>query len=158
DTKTEVRREETKIEAHVETKNDAKPAPIKPGDTKPASPATTSATKSDLLDKPAVNPSAAELIASIEPKIATPPVADALTDASFANSNWKIVRRSGETDKNLRAIHFVDGMTGWAAGDAGAVYRTTDGGRTWKPLLSGVSANINFVHFLDWNHGWMIGE
>jgi photosystem II stability/assembly factor-like uncharacterized protein len=98
------------------------------------------------------------MTASIEPRIAAPPVADALTDASFNNSNWKLVRRSAETDKNLRAIHFVDTMTGWAAGDAGAVYRTTDGGRTWKPLLSGFSANINFIHFLDWNHGWMIGE
>lgn len=95
--------------------------------------------------------------AKTEPKIAAPPVADALADFSFSNQQWKVVRRSAETDKNLRAIHFVDALTGWAAGDAGAVYRTTDGGRTWKPLLSGAAADINFVQFVDWNNGWMLG-
>jgi photosystem II stability/assembly factor-like uncharacterized protein len=158
-----------KIKAPTETKIEAKPEENKVApkteakleltlqtDTKPEQALTRPNT--EFLEKPITNPPAPELTASIEPKVATPPVADALTDASFTNSNWKMVRRSAETDKNLRTIHFVDTMTGWAAGDAGAVYRTTDGGRTWKPLLSGVSANINFIHFLDWNHGWMIGE
>lgn len=98
------------------------------------------------------------MAANREPAIATPPVAEALADIAITNDNWKIVRRSVETDKNLRAIHFVDSMTGWAAGDAGAVYRTTDGGRSWKPLLSGTPSNINYIYFVDWNTGWMIGE
>jgi photosystem II stability/assembly factor-like uncharacterized protein len=89
--------------------------------------------------------------------IATSPVPDAMADY-LANSNWRVVRRSTETDKNLRSIYFVDTMTGWAAGDAGSVYRTTDGGRTWKPLLSGAAANIDFIYFTDWNNGWMLGE
>ncbi|MGH9766241.1 MAG: YCF48-related protein [Blastocatellia bacterium] len=93
-----------------------------------------------------------------EPAIATPAVTAALSDVTINNNNWKVARRTVETDKNLRAIYFVDSMTGWAAGDAGAVYRTTDGGRNWKPLLSGAAANINFIYFIDWNHGWMLGE
>jgi len=93
-----------------------------------------------------------------EVSIATPAVADALTDVTINNNNWKVVKRSAETDKNLRAIYFVDSMTGWAAGDAGVVYRTTDSGRNWRPLLSGAAANINFIYFIDWNHGWMLGE
>ncbi|MEO6727105.1 MAG: YCF48-related protein [Blastocatellia bacterium] len=147
-------------ENKVESKPAIKPEPIKLTGAKPEPDLTRNipAAKSELFEKPVSNPPASEMTASMEPKIATPPLADALTDASFTNSNWKLVRRSAETDKNLRALHFVDAMTGWAAGDAGAVYRTTDGGRTWKPLLSGVSANINFIHFLDWNHGWMIAE
>ncbi|MCI0387240.1 MAG: YCF48-related protein [Acidobacteria bacterium] len=104
-------------------------------------------------------PSKASLKASnAESMIANPAMADALADMTINNDNWKIARRSIETDKNLRAIYFVDSMTGWAAGDAGAVYRTTDGGRNWKPLLSGAAANINFITFIDWNHGWMLGE
>ncbi|HMV86764.1 MAG TPA: YCF48-related protein [Blastocatellia bacterium] len=133
-----------------------KPAEIKPEPTPEAPPVVEIKPESKPEIPAATSP--AEMTASVEPKIATPPIADALTEAAFNKSNWKLVRRNAETDKNLRAVHFVDTMTGWAAGDAGAVYRTTDGGRTWKPLLSGVSANINFIHFLDWNHGWMIGE
>lgn len=92
------------------------------------------------------------------PRIAQPPLADALGELDISNRNWKIVRRSTATDKNLRAIFFVDSMTGWAAGDAGAIYRTTDGGKAWKPLLSGAAANINQIFFVDWNNGWMLGE
>jgi photosystem II stability/assembly factor-like uncharacterized protein/cell division septation protein DedD len=92
------------------------------------------------------------------PRITQPPLPDALGELDIANRNWKVVRRSSATDKNLRAIFFVDSMTGWAAGDAGAVYRTTDGGKAWKPLLSGAAANINQIFFVDWNNGWMLGE
>ncbi len=137
-----------KAEAKTEIKTESKPEEVQK---------TISTAQPEMAAAlPVVQPTAEENEA--DPKIAAPPIADALTDAVFSNSNWKMVRRTAQTDKNLRAIHFVDSMTGWAAGDAGAVYRTTDGGRTWKPLLSGVSANINFIQFLDWNHGWMIGE
>ena len=126
---------------------------------KPESKEVKTETRPEPKTEPAApQPVIADATSSAEPKIAAPPLADALTEANFSKTNWRMVRRTVETDKNLRAVHFVDSMTGWAAGDAGAVYRTTDGGRTWKPLLSGVSANINFVHFLDWNHGWMIGD
>lgn len=140
---------ETKPEANPVLKTEPKPEASL--ETKPAE------SKTDTVQAPAT----AETSASVEkdePKIATSPVADALAEFALAKSNWRLARRATETDKNLRAIHFVDSMTGWAAGDAGAIYRTTDGGRTWKPLLSGVTANINFVYFLDWNHGWMIGD
>jgi photosystem II stability/assembly factor-like uncharacterized protein len=84
--------------------------------------------------------------------------ADPLTKVTIENPKWEIVRRSNLTDKNLRAIYFVDSLTGWAAGDAGTVYRTTDGGRTWKLLVTNTSVNINRIHFVDWNTGWMLGE
>ena len=122
---------ETKLEAKTEPK--AEPAP--------------SNTKAADLDK-----------ASATPRIAGPPIADALGEMDITNHNWKIVRKSTSTDKNLRAIYFVDSMTGWTAGDAGAVYRTTDGGKTWKPLLTAAAANITQIQFVDWNNGWMLGE
>lgn len=90
--------------------------------------------------------------------LAASSMADSLTDVSFSNEHWKIVRRSAAADKNLRSIYFVDAMTGWAAGDGGVLHRTTDGGRNWKPMLTGAPANINFIFFVDWNNGWMIGD
>ncbi|MGH9751868.1 MAG: YCF48-related protein [Blastocatellia bacterium] len=80
------------------------------------------------------------------------------TNLTIDNDNWKIAKHGVEIDKNLRSIYFVDSMTGWAAGDAGVVYRTTDGGRDWKPQSLGSAADISFVYFIDWNRGWMIGK
>jgi photosystem II stability/assembly factor-like uncharacterized protein len=92
------------------------------------------------------------------PVIAGPPMAEALGEVDFTNRNWKVVRKSTATDKNLRAVYFVDSMTGWTAGDAGALHRTTDGGKTWKPMLAGVPATITQIQFIDWNTGWLLGE
>ncbi len=92
------------------------------------------------------------------PIIAGPPMAEALGEVDFTNRNWKVVRKSTGTDKNLRAVYFVDSMTGWTAGDAGALHRTTDGGKTWKPMLAGVPATITQIQFIDWNTGWLLGE
>lgn len=89
---------------------------------------------------------------------AAPPATDPLTTVTIANPKWEIMRRSSAADKNLRAVFFVDSLTGWAAGEAGAVFRTNDGGRTWKPLVNNTSININRLHFVDWNTGWMLGE
>jgi photosystem II stability/assembly factor-like uncharacterized protein len=81
-----------------------------------------------------------------------------MIDLAVNNRNWRVARRGAGADKNLKAVYFVDSITGWAAGDDGATFRTTDGGRSWKPLLSGAPANIDFVYFADWSNGWMLGE
>jgi photosystem II stability/assembly factor-like uncharacterized protein len=86
------------------------------------------------------------------------PPAEAVIDLAINNRNWRVARRGAGADKNLKAIYFVDSITGWAAGDDGATFRTTDGGRSWKPLLSGAAANIDFIYFADWSNGWMLGE
>jgi len=79
-------------------------------------------------------------------------------DVTIGDENWKVVKHVVEIDKNLRAVHFVDAMTGWAAGDSGAVYATTDGGRGWKPQSLGSNADLNLIYFIDWNRGWMLGR
>jgi photosystem II stability/assembly factor-like uncharacterized protein len=126
-------------EAKIETKAEPK------AETRP--PAKTTAVKG-----PAPKSAAANI------DLPATAVAESLTDVSFSNEHWKIVRRSAAADKNLRSIYFVDAMTGWAAGDSGVVHRTTDGGRNWKPMVAGAPANINFIYFVDWNNGWMLGD
>jgi photosystem II stability/assembly factor-like uncharacterized protein len=122
----------------------------------PVIPPKSKTIKQKRLPEAEINPDSTNTITGAEEVIPTAPLTEVLTD--IGNTNWKVARTSKETDKNLRTVYFVDSITGWAAGDGGVVYRTTDGGRTWKPLLSGSAADIRFIFFTDWNHGWMIGE
>ena len=41
----------------------------------------------------------------------------------------------------------------WVAGYFGAIYRTTDGGRSWKMLPSGTQNSIYDISFADEKHG-----
>ena len=170
--KTETKPEKIKTtaaESTVATAREVKPskvviAPIKPITAEPTpKPAENASEKAVALEPeaPAKTPASAQPEpdkVNPPPRIAQPPMADALGEVDIANHNWKIVRKSTATDKNLRAIFFIDSMTGWAAGDAGALHRTTDGGKTWKPLLSGAPATITQIQFVDWNNGWLLGE
>jgi photosystem II stability/assembly factor-like uncharacterized protein len=76
----------------------------------------------------------------------------------IGNGHWRVVRRGSAAEKNLRSLFFVDALTGWAAGEGGAVYRTNDGGREWKQLATESDINIKQIHFVDWNYGWIIGD
>ena len=40
----------------------------------------------------------------------------------------------------------------------GAVLKTTDGGDTWEVQVQGGSEGYDFIHFVDKNHGWLIGD
>jgi photosystem II stability/assembly factor-like uncharacterized protein len=56
----------------------------------------------------------------------------------------------------LRFVSFVDSLTGWAAGEAGTIIRTTDGGSSWDIQNSTVQTFIMDVFFVDQNYGWAI--
>jgi photosystem II stability/assembly factor-like uncharacterized protein len=55
------------------------------------------------------------------------------------------------------AASFVDKKRGWAVGAEGRVFATLDGGRTWEPQNSNVSADLYDVKFLDAFEGWAAG-
>jgi photosystem II stability/assembly factor-like uncharacterized protein len=59
--------------------------------------------------------------------------------------------------QRLNAVSFADAETGWAVGAGGAVYATTDGGRTWRERRSGTRADLTDVKFLDGSEGWAVG-
>jgi uncharacterized protein (TIGR03437 family) len=70
----------------------------------------------------------------------------------------------------LNRIDFVDSQTGWAVGakftgyrgefaqQAGAIYHTSDGGRTWSEQYSPeLPMTFTAVDFVDANNGWVVG-
>lgn len=117
-----------------------------------AAPAPADSPPAPLANEPESRPQP-----QAEKVLAAAPAANGGFDLALTNSNWRVARRGAAADKSLRAVYFVDSMTGWTAGDEGAVYRTTNGGRTWKPLLSESSVNLDYIYFADWSNGWMLG-
>ncbi len=60
-------------------------------------------------------------------------------------------------DAELTAVFFLDADRGWAAGDRGVIWHTSDGGRNWGPQTSGTTCRLEAIQFLDANNGWAIG-
>jgi photosystem II stability/assembly factor-like uncharacterized protein len=72
---------------------------------------------------------------------------------SFAQTQpW--VKLQSPVNLTLRKLSFVDSLTGWAAGEAGTIIRTTDGGNNWEIQNSTVQTFITDIFFLDRNFGW----
>ncbi len=60
-------------------------------------------------------------------------------------------------DAELTAVTFVNADRGWAVGDRGVIWSTSDGGRTWKLQTSGVTCRLEAVQFLDADNGFAVG-
>ena len=74
---------------------------------------------------------------------------------SFAQTQpWKILQ--SPVNVTLRYLAFVDSLTGWAAGEAGTIIHTTDGGNSWDVQNSTVQTFIMDVFFVDKNIGWAL--
>ncbi|MBM4162777.1 MAG: T9SS type A sorting domain-containing protein [Ignavibacteria bacterium] len=76
---------------------------------------------------------------------------------------WEITRDGSTSQYEMRkgsypGVHFVDEARGWLVPDYGEICRTTDGGTTWRPQVSGTTANLNAVRFSDGQKGWVVGE
>jgi len=62
-----------------------------------------------------------------------------------------------QNDANLHDVQFVGTATGFAVGDHGVIWKTTDGGRTWKLLPSPVDCPLRSLCFLTDRIGWIAG-
>jgi len=60
-------------------------------------------------------------------------------------------------DATLADVCFVDRQQGWAVGDRGAIWHTTDGGRQWRLQRSGVNCRLSAVCFVSPETGWAAG-
>lgn len=61
-------------------------------------------------------------------------------------------------DSTLWSVDFVGTELGWAVGDAGAIWHTANGGRSWTLQPCPVNCSLRAVDFLDAAHGWAVGE
>lgn len=78
-----------------------------------------------------------------------------LTYPSSAQTQpWK--KLQSPVNITLRYLSFVDSLTGWAAGEAGTIIRTTDGGDSWEVQNSTVQTFIMDILFVDENLGWAL--
>jgi photosystem II stability/assembly factor-like uncharacterized protein len=57
-----------------------------------------------------------------------------------------------------RDIFFIDDQIGWIVGDGGAVYRSDDGGKTWVKEYTGIFSNLNAIHMVSNENGWIAGD
>ncbi len=60
-------------------------------------------------------------------------------------------------DAQLNHVFFVDAQTGWAVGDRGVIWHTTDAGQKWTLQHSNTTACLFGVFFLDRQQGWVVG-
>ena len=62
-----------------------------------------------------------------------------------------------QEDANLYDVQFVGQSIGWAVGDHGVVWQTTDGGRNWRFVKTPVNCPLKSVCFLTNRVGWIVG-
>ena len=61
------------------------------------------------------------------------------------------------SDAALQDICFVDRLHGWAVGDRGVIWKTQDGGASWRLSDCPVTCQLNSVHFVNRTTGWIAG-
>ena len=85
-------------------------------------------------------------------------IAGAMLLATFplaAQNAWEPLNTG--TTQDLQAVHFVNADVGYAAGAAGTVVKTTDGGATWTDVSLSLGLDIQDLYFFDESTGLVVG-
>jgi photosystem II stability/assembly factor-like uncharacterized protein len=64
------------------------------------------------------------------------------------NAQWKWLHPTPQGN-DLNCTHFVNNLSGWAAGDGGAIVKTIDGGNVWSIQNCGFYEPIHGIYFSD---------
>ncbi|HEY0099293.1 MAG TPA: YCF48-related protein [Pyrinomonadaceae bacterium] len=81
-----------------------------------------------------------------------------LMKTSDGGESWARVEVTGaDVDVLLTRVAFVEEMRGWAFGEMGALYNTTDGGATWARQLVPTKHLLLGGAFLNEGQGWLVG-
>ena len=88
----------------------------------------------------------------------SPVPSNATSSSSRMKGIWEPVNYN--QDLTLRSVYFVTPNIGWAAGQAGTIIKTVDGGAHWTPQLGGdpqgAGGLIYDLRFVDQRHGFAV--
>lgn len=62
------------------------------------------------------------------------------------------------SDARLNDVYFVNPQRGWAVGDRGTIWATTNGGTNWQLQETPIDCPLRSVHFLDESFGIAVGN
>lgn len=131
-----------------------------PGKVQAAPPAPTVQSNPPAQAAPA--PQSGPVVALARPaaprRVATPRVRPALPEVIVARNSWEASVPESLPEEKWTALQFIDGLTGWIGGESGSIYRTNDGGRTWRAVAVEAGGRIISLSFADWNCGWVLAE
>ncbi len=72
------------------------------------------------------------------------------------SGHWATVAQLPESTYN--EVFFLDYACGWIVGDSGRTMHSTDGGRNWQSVETGVDWYLRSVQFVDRSTGWVAGR
>lgn len=76
---------------------------------------------------------------------------------NHAASNGTALTDIMRQDAELRDAFFAGPQLGWAVGDRGSIWHTSNGGDEWTLQSSGVSCRLQSIFFIDFENGWAAG-
>lgn len=72
----------------------------------------------------------------------------------YSQEYW--IQQPSPTSRYLRSIFFTDTLKGWISGDSGLIIHTTNKGVTWTAQPTGLSREVNSLHFINANTGFAL--
>jgi photosystem II stability/assembly factor-like uncharacterized protein len=71
---------------------------------------------------------------------------------------WAPAAYAAGVRDNLYGVKAMSPTDVWIVGNYGAIFHTTDGGKTWQSRDSGTKSPLFSVEFGDADHGWIVGK
>jgi photosystem II stability/assembly factor-like uncharacterized protein len=75
----------------------------------------------------------------------------------FVSGQWNL-QNPATTTNHLHDIAVITDKIIIAVGDSGTIVKTSDAGKRWKKIDSGVTDALRSVYFIDSTNGWAVGD